>query len=138
VGAVAISGYLLVGRKLRRHLSLLSYIFLVYATAAVFLIILCLVTGHAFSDYPRQTYLMFFLLAAVPQIIGHSSYNWALKYLPATLVGVATLGEPIGSTILAYLVLTETPTLAKIGGGVLILTGIYVSSRAESATGTEQ
>jgi len=138
VGAVAISGYLLVGRRLRRHLSLLSYIFLVYATAAVFLIVLCLVTGHTFSGYPRQTYLMFFLLAAVPQIIGHSSYNWALKYLPATLVGVATLGEPIGSTILAYFILTETPTLAKIGGGVLILTGIYVSSRAESATGTEQ
>jgi len=138
VGAVAISGYLLVGRKLRRHLSLLSYIFLVYATATVFLIAVCLVAGHSFSGYPRQTYLMFFLLAAVPQIIGHSSYNWALKYLPATLVGVATLGEPIGSTILAYFILTETPTLARIGGGVLILTGIYVSSRAESATGTEQ
>ena len=137
-GAVTISVYLLVGRKLRRHLSLLSYIFLVYATAAVFLIAVCLVAGHTFSGYPRQTYLMFFLLAAVPQIIGHSSYNWALKYLPATLVGVATLGEPIGSTILACFILNETPTLAKIGGGALILTGIYVSSRAESATGTEQ
>ncbi|MBL7182870.1 MAG: DMT family transporter [Anaerolineae bacterium] len=131
-GAVAVSVYLLVGRKLRRHLSLLSYIFLVYATAAAFLIVLCLAAGHTFSGYPRQTYLLFALLAAVPQIIGHSSYNWALKYLPATLVGVATLGEPIGSTILAYFILTETPTLAKIGGGVLILAGIYVSSRAES------
>ena len=137
-GAVAVSVYLLVGRKLRRHLSLLSYIFLVYATAAVFLIALCLAAGHTFSGYPRQTYLMFFLLAAVPQIIGHSSYNWALKYLPATFVGVATLGEPIGSTILAYFILTEVPTLAKIGGGVLILAGIYVSSRAESAAGSEK
>ncbi|MBM4465840.1 MAG: DMT family transporter [Chloroflexi bacterium] len=131
-GAVAVSVYLLVGRKLRRHLSLLSYIFLVYATAAVFLVILCLATGHSFSGYPRQTYLMLFLLAVVPQIVGHSSYNWALKYLPATFVGVGTLGEPIGSTILAYFILNEIPTLAKIGGGVLILTGIYVSSRAES------
>lgn len=137
-GAVAVSGYLLVGRKLRRHLSLLSYIFLVYATAAAFLIVLCLATGHTFSGYPRQTYLMFFLLAAVPQIIGHSSYNWALKYLPATFVGVATLGEPIGSTILAYFALKETPTLVKIGGGVLILAGIYVSSRAESVAETKE
>ena len=131
VGAVAVSVYLLVGKKLRRHLSLLSYIFLVYATAAVFLIAVCLVAGHTFSGYSRQTYLLFVLLAVVPQIIGHSSYNWALKYLPATLVGVATLGEPIGSTILAYFILTEIPTLAKIGGGVLILAGIYVSSQAK-------
>jgi drug/metabolite transporter (DMT)-like permease len=137
VGAVAVSVYLLVGRKLRRHLSLLSYIFLVYATAAVFLIALCLAMGHTFSGYPRQTYLLFVLLAVVPQIIGHSSYNWALKYLPATLVGVATLGEPIGSTILAYFALKEAPTLAKLGGGVLILAGIYVSSRAKSVAESE-
>jgi drug/metabolite transporter (DMT)-like permease len=137
-GAVAVSGYLLVGRRLRRHLSLLSYIFLVYATAAAFLVTICLVTGHSFSGYPQQTYVMFILLAIVPQIIGHSSYNWALKYLPATFVGVGTLGEPIGSTILAYFVLDEVPTLAKIGGGVLILTGIYISSRAESLSESEE
>jgi drug/metabolite transporter (DMT)-like permease len=137
-GAVAVSGYLLVGRRLRPHLSLLSYVFLVYATAAVFLVIVCLVTGHTFSGYSQQTYLMFVLLAVVPQIIGHSSYNWALRYLPATFVGVGTLGEPIGSTILAYFILNETPTLAKIGGGILILAGIYVSSRAESMAEAEK
>lgn len=131
-GAVAVSGYLLVGRRLRQHLSLLSYIFLVYATAAVFLLALCLITGHSFSGYRWQTYLMFFLLAVVPQLIGHSSYNWALKYLPATFVGVGTLGEPIGSTILACFILNEIPTLAKIVGGMLILAGIYVASRAET------
>jgi len=136
-GAVAVSGYWLVGRKLRRQLSLLPYIFLVYATAAAFMIVLCLATGHSFSGYPRQTYLMFFLLAVVPQIIGHSSFNWALKYLPATFVVVSTLGEPIGSTILAHFILNEVPTLAKIGGGVLILAGIYVASRAESITRIE-
>jgi drug/metabolite transporter (DMT)-like permease len=137
-GAMAVSGYFLVGRKLRRKLSLLSYIFLVYATAAAFLVVLCLVTGHTFSGYSWQTYLMFLLLAVVPQIIGHSSFNWALKYLPATFVGVGTLGEPIGSTVLAYFILNEAPTLAKIGGGALILAGIYLSSRAESAAGTEE
>lgn len=136
-GAVMVSGYFLVGRRLRRQLSLLSYIFLVYATAAGFLVALCLLTGHPFSGYSRQTYLMFFLLAVVPQIIGHSSFNWALAYLPATFVGVSTLGEPVGSTILAYFILSEIPTLTKIGGGVLILAGIYVSSRAESVAGAE-
>jgi drug/metabolite transporter (DMT)-like permease len=136
-GAVAVSGYWLVGRRLRRQLSLLPYIFLVYATAAAFMIVLCLATGHSFSGYPRQTYLMFFLLAVVPQIIGHSSFNWALKYLPATFVVVSTLGEPVGSTILAHFILHEVPTLAKIGG-VLILAGIYISSRAESMAEAER
>jgi drug/metabolite transporter (DMT)-like permease len=136
-GAVAVSGYWLVGRRLRRQLSLLSYIFLVYATAAAFMIVLCLATGRSFSGYPRQTYLMFFLLAIVPQIIGHSSFNWALKYLPATFVVVSTLGEPVGSTILAHFILHEVPTLAKIGGGVLILAGIYISSRAKSVAEAE-
>ncbi len=129
-GAVAVSGYLLVGRKLRPHLSLLAYVFLVYSTAAIFLIAVCLAAGHTFLGYSRQTYLMLFLLAVVSQIIGHSSYNWALRYLPAAFVGVGTLGEPIGSTILAYFILDETPTLTKIGGGALILAGIYISSRA--------
>lgn len=137
-GAVAVSGYWLVGRRLRRQLSLLPYIFLVYATAAAFMIVLCLATGHSFSGYPRQTYLMFFLLAVVPQIIGHSSFNWALKYLPATFVVVSTLGEPVGSTILAHFILHEVPTLAKIGGGVLILAGIYISSRVGSVAEAER
>jgi len=138
MGAVTVSGYLLVGRRLRSKLSLLSYVFLVYSTAAVFLIVLCLVARYSFAGYPRQTYLMFLLLAVVPQIIGHSSYNWALKYLPATFVGVGTLGEPVGSTILAYFILNEVPTLTKIGGGGLILAGIYVSSRTESVAGVEE
>jgi drug/metabolite transporter (DMT)-like permease len=73
----------------------------------------------------------------VPQIIGHSSYNWALRYLPVTFVGVGTLGEPVGSTILAYFILNEIPTLAKLGGGALILAGIYISSRAESVAEIE-
>jgi drug/metabolite transporter (DMT)-like permease len=71
------------------------------------------------------------LLALVPQLIGHSSYNWALRYLPAAVVSIATLGEPVGSTILAYFFLHETPTLMKIFGAILILAGIVIASRSE-------
>jgi len=77
----------------------------------------------------------------VPQLIGHSTYNWALRYMPAALVAVTTLGEPIGSTILAYFILREAPTWIKIGGAVMILAGIYVASRGKSAhchTGSEE
>jgi len=71
------------------------------------------------------------LLALVPQLIGHSTYNWALRYMPAALVSITTLGEPIGSAILAYFILSETPTLLTILGGVLILAGIYLASKTK-------
>jgi drug/metabolite transporter (DMT)-like permease len=73
------------------------------------------------------------LLALVPQLIGHSSFNWALAHLPATFVSVATLGEPIGSTLLAYIILGEAPGLVKLMGAVLILVGIAVASQNPSA-----
>ncbi|MDH4208540.1 MAG: DMT family transporter, partial [Anaerolineae bacterium] len=73
------------------------------------------------------TYVMLFLLAVGPQLIGHSSLNWALRHLPAAAVGVVTLGEPVGSTLLAFLLLSEVPPPFKVAGGGLILAGIYLS-----------
>lgn len=131
IGAIAASAYFLIGRQLRRKLSLLAYIFLVYWIAALGLVAFCLFTRQSFTGYPPQTYLMFLLLAIVPQIIGHSSFNWALRYLSATLVTISTLGEPVGATILAYFILRETPSPAEVIGGSLILCGIYIASREE-------
>ena len=135
IGAVMMAAYLLIGRRLRAKLSLLSYIVLVYWTAAAMLVALCLATGQSFTGYSSQTYLMFVLLALVPQIIGHSSFNWALKYLSASFVAVSVLGEPVGATVLAYLILGEVPTIFKAIGGALILVGIYISSREEEVRG---
>ena len=73
------------------------------------------------------------MLALVPQLLGHSTFNWALRYLPASFVSVTLLGEPIGSTILALLILKESPSALEIGGGLLILAGIYVASRVETS-----
>ena len=73
------------------------------------------------------------LLAIGPQLIGHSSLNYALKYLPTTFVAMATLGEPIGSTVLAFVVLHEQPSLATWIGGALILAGIAAASHASGA-----
>lgn len=128
-GAWAVTGYLIIGRKLRAGMSLVPYIFLVYGMAAAALIVIMLAAGQSPFDYAAKTYGWIFLLAAVPQLIGHSTYNWALRYLPAAFVAVTTLGEPIGSAVLAYFILSETPTAATIFGGVLILLGIYLASR---------
>ena len=129
LGALTVTGYLIIGRKLRSRVSLVPYIFMVYGMAAIALIVIMLVSGNSPFGFAPKTYGWIFLLAALPQLIGHSTYNWALKYLPAALVAVMTLGEPIGSAILAFFILNETPTLATLIGGALILAGIYLASR---------
>jgi drug/metabolite transporter (DMT)-like permease len=128
-GAWAVTGYLIIGRKLRAGMSLMPYIFLVYGMAALVLIGIMVAAGDSPFGFAPQTYIWILLLAALPQLIGHSTYNWALKYLSAALVAVTTLGEPIGSAVLAFFILDETPTLTVIVGGVFILTGIYLASR---------
>ena len=129
VGAWMVAGYLMIGRKLRAKMSLMPYIFLVYGMASVCLLIIVLVARESLFGYHWLTYVWILLLALVPQLIGHSTYNWALAYLSAAFVAVMTLGEPIGSSILAYFILQETPTITVILGGVLILIGIYLSTR---------
>ncbi|HUH95998.1 MAG TPA: DMT family transporter [Anaerolineales bacterium] len=129
VGAWMVAGYLMIGRRLRARVSLVPYVFLVYGMAAVCLLISVLVAHENLFGYHWLTYVWILLLALVPQLIGHSTYNWALAYLPAAFVAIMTLGEPIGSSVLAYFVLQEAPTLAVIAGGVLILAGIYWSAR---------
>jgi drug/metabolite transporter (DMT)-like permease len=99
--------------------------------AAVTLVIILFVSGNTPFGYEAKTYGWIFLLAAIPQLIGHTTYNWALKYLNATLVAVTVLGEPIGSATLAFFLLNETPTLMTMIGGALILVGIFLSSRSE-------
>jgi drug/metabolite transporter (DMT)-like permease len=127
VGAVMVGGYFMAGRRLRPKVSLLSYVTIVYSVAALGALVLSGLTQQRLTGYPPQTWLMFFLLAAGPQIVGHSSLNWALRHLPAAAVGVVTLGEPVGSTVLAMLLLGEVPTPFKLAGGGLILGGIYLS-----------
>jgi len=131
-GAVMVTGYLLAGRRLRQGLPLLPYISLTYSVAAAVTVVFCLLTGQRFTGYSSTTYLMFILLALVPQVIGHSAFNWALGYFSAPLVSVTVLGEPVGATILAYLILSEIPTLLKILGGAMIFSGIYLASRQEA------
>jgi drug/metabolite transporter (DMT)-like permease len=128
-GAWMAAGYILAGRKLRVKMELILYIFIVYGMASIVLIGIMLGLGESPVGLPPFAYLWFILLALLPQLLGHSTFNWALKYLPASFVSVALLGEPVGSTVLAYFIFQETPGWAKIGGAALILVGIWMASR---------
>ena len=131
IGALTAAFYILIGRSLRKDLSLVSYVFLVYGMAAVILILATFIFGESLIGYAPKTYLWFVLLAIFPQLLGHSTYNWALKYLSAAYVSIALLGEPIGTIILAYFFLKEAPTTLKMIGAILILTGIFIASQKE-------
>lgn len=130
LGAFMAAGYMLAGRQVRPVLSLFSYTFWVYSIAAVVLLVFVAVSGQPMTGYSGQTYLLFGLLALIPQVIGHSSFNWALKYLPAAFVSLALLGEPVGTTILAVIFLQEIPGILELTGGIMILAGIFLASRA--------
>jgi len=134
LGAMAVAGYLLIGRSLRRHMGLLSYIFLTYTAAAVFLLITTFIQGASLAGYTGNTYLMFALLALIPQLLGHSALNWSLRYVPATMVTIAVLGEPVGATILAFFILNEVPKDVELVGGVLILAGIVIAFSKSTTT----
>lgn len=133
-GAWMAAGYILIGRRLRQKLSLVGYIFVVYGIAALVLIIVVLAAGLKLFGYPSEAYFWMILIALVPQLLGHSSFNWALGYLSAAYVSISLLGEPIGSSVLAYFLLDESPTAMKIFGAILILIGIYQVSRSQRSS----
>lgn len=131
LGAITAAAYLLIGRKLRVKLSLLTYVTLVYTIAALILIVLALAAGNNLLDYSAQTFFLFLLLALFPQLIGHSSFNWALGFLPVAYVTVAVISEPIGASILALLFFQEIPTPLTLLGSAFILGGLIVAGRKE-------
>ena len=129
LGAVMTSGYLMVGSKLREEMDVLSYISMVYTFSACFLLIASVSWGISFTGYKTSSYLYMVLLAIVPQLIGHTAINWSLKHLKTSMVAITILGEPIGASILAYIIFHETIESFQGIGIVLIFLAIIISSR---------
>jgi drug/metabolite transporter (DMT)-like permease len=130
-GAVAMAIYLLVGARARQKLSLISYVWPVYATSTIALFVACLASGTELRGFPGETYFFLFLLGLIPQCVGHTTYNWSLRWLTPALVALIGLAEPVGASILAYLILGEHLTAAKLAGGAIVLAGIYLASREQ-------
>ncbi len=112
--------------------------FLALSASAIFLVVAMLIMEGVPPIYPKKVYLWLLLLALVPQLLGHSIFNWSLKYLPTGYVAVNLLGEPVGSTILAYFFLNETPPAVKIIGAILILAGIGLGTFRQTSQKNEE
>lgn len=133
IGAISASGYLLVGRALRARISLVAYVWLAYTAAAVLLIAALAATSASLTTLTAPAWGFMALLALGPQLIGHTSFNWALRRLTATFVAVSILGEPLGSAILAWIFFDEHFTAFQFAGFFLLLTGIFVAARGENS-----
>lgn len=131
LGALCASAYLLLGRMLRRKLSTLAYIWPCYGVAGILLAVLALALEQPLVGYTAQTYGVLVLLAVFPQVLGHSAFNWALGHMSPVTVTLAILGEPVGATLLALVLLAEAPAPTALLGAALILLSIYVATRED-------
>lgn len=135
VGSICAAFYLLLGRNLRPKLSLLAYVSICYGIAAIILWIIVLAAGLPITGFSPATNAAFLAMAVIPQLIGHTSYNWSLRWFSAGLIAVSLLGEPVGATIMAWLIFDEGLTVAKAVGGAVILSAIYIASKGEASPG---
>ncbi|MBW1715658.1 MAG: DMT family transporter [Deltaproteobacteria bacterium] len=129
VGAIMTSGYLMVGSRLREEMDVLSYISVVCTFSACFLLMASVSWAIPFTGYKASSYVYMALLAIVPQLIGHTAINWALKHLKTSMVAITILWEPVGASILAYIIFHETIKSFQGTGIVLIFLAIIISSR---------
>lgn len=131
IGAVAVSGYFLFGRHLRKKVSLMPYVLMVYASGSLVLLVCMLFTRTSFFGYGMQDYSLFLALAIVCTIFGHTVFTWALKYIKAPIVSIAILGEPIAASLWVATILVphEYPSLTQVIGGSIILIGLALFTR---------
>ena len=130
VGAVMAAGYVLVGRSLRQRMALIPYVVIVYSVCTVGLLAFALAQGGSagLTGYPPREWAIFAGLAVGPGLLGHTFINYVLADLESSVVAVSLLGEPVGATILAVVLLAETPTALTVVGGVVVLVGIYATA----------
>ncbi|MFW6355838.1 MAG: DMT family transporter [Spirochaetota bacterium] len=134
LGAATVSGYMLLGSVVRRSLGVNTYTFIVYAVATVLLLGATVVTGTPLFPYSIRELALFFGLAFICTLLGHSLFSWALKYLKPTVISTSILGEPVIASLLAMMLFGEVPSLSTLIGGAVILLSIFLFVRSEART----
>ncbi|PZV20323.1 MAG: EamA family transporter [Snowella sp.] len=129
LGSLLASLYLLFGRESQKQgLGIGQYILIAYTTAALCLLPLPLFSPQGYWDYPPLVYLYIVLMAIFPQMIGHTSINWSINWISPTIVTLAILFEPLGSSFLGWLIFQEIPPLTVLGGGLILLLGVAIAA----------
>lgn len=124
VACALVTAYLMFGQSVRKRISLITYTFVVYSISSIVLLFYVLISGEELYPYPKNEWVIFLLLAIIPTLLGHSLFNWAIKWVSTTTISMAILFEPVGATILAYYFLNETVNYSQLLGGGIVITGI--------------
>jgi drug/metabolite transporter (DMT)-like permease len=124
--------YLILGRSVRQKVSLLPYIWIVYGSGGIAALIAVIFSGTPLLGYGLEGYFWILMVTIVPQLIGHSMFNFALGYMPATLVALS--GQVISFTagMLAFFLFNESPTPLELIGSLIIVGGVVLAIRAQS------
>ncbi|WP_075620507.1 DMT family transporter [Paenisporosarcina indica] len=126
IACALVTAYLLFGQDVRKRLSLVTYTFVVYGISTVTLFFYVLIKGGSFGPYPANEWLWFLLLAIVPNLLGHTLFNWSLKYVSTNVISIAILFEPIGAAVLAFYVFNEHLIATQVVGGSIVIAGIML------------
>src|SRR5690625_1000916 len=126
LGAAAVTGYFLLGQQMRRNLSLMTYTFIVYGISSITLLIYNVAVQNTFIGFPAEHWLWFLALAIIPTFLGHTLFNWALRWLSTSTISMAIVFEPIGATLLAYYILGEIVTPSQWLGGTIVIFGLFL------------
>lgn len=137
VGAVTGACYFVAGRRLRAAFDIWPYVAVVYGTCFLVLIGFAAAVNAPVVSQPPRELAIFAALAVGPMLLGHTGLNWALRYLPAYVVNLTLLGEPVGATLLAAVLpgIREVPGAATFAGGALILAGVFTAARGARRRG---
>lgn len=132
IGAVTVSGYMLIGRLVRQHLDANRYTLIVYSVSAVLLTVYAVIAGDPLFGYSLRELLIFLALAVVCTLLGHSLFNWALRFISTTVISTSILGEPVIASVLAVVIFAEIPSVYTLVGGIIILGSIFLFVRESS------
>ena len=126
IACAFITGYLLFGQDVRKRLSLMTYTMVVYSVSTITLFFYVLFMGQSFGPYESNDWLLFVMLAIVPNLLGHTLFNWSLKWVSTNTISIAILFEPVGAAILAFFIFNEKLILSQVIGGIIVILGILV------------
>jgi drug/metabolite transporter (DMT)-like permease len=124
VACALVTVYLLFGQTVRKRMSLITYTFIVYSISSITLFFYVIAVGDSFYPYPASDWVYFFLLALIPTLLGHTLFNWSIKWISASVISMAILFEPVGATVLAFYLLGERVILTQVIGGLVVIAGI--------------
>ncbi|MDV6378945.1 DMT family transporter [Sporosarcina sp. GW1-11] len=121
-----ITAYLLVGQDVRKRVSLVTYTFLVYSASSIALFFYVLSSQQSFIQYPASDWGWFLALAILPNLLGHTLFNWAIKWVSTNVISIAILFEPVIASIAAYFIFRESISFSQLIGAIVVLTGIML------------